>query len=152
MIVKHLTYGVALDIAERMRPADRSEILTTRWNDDLEPIALDASMSSIAYSLSLERPIAAIGGAPRHPGVWTAWMYATDEFPRIGRPATTLARRAILPAMIRAGAHRIEMRSAADHAEAHRWIEVLGGKVEATLREYGRDKRDFLLYVWRRET
>lgn len=151
MIVRRLTYGDALDIAQRMRPADRSEILATRWSDDLEPVALDASMSTLAFCLAGERPIAAIGGAPRHPGVWTAWMFATDEFPRIGRAATAFARRAILPAMIRAGAHRIEMRSAADHTEAHRWIEVLGGRAEATLREYGRDRRDFLLYAWRRD-
>ena len=131
--------------------ADRAEILATRWSDELEPIALDASQSTIAYSLSLERPIAAIGGTVRHPGVWIAWMFATDEFPLIGRAATVFARRGILPAMIRAGAHRIEMRSAVDHTEAHRWIEVLGGKAEATLREYGKDREDFVLYAWRRE-
>lgn len=151
MIVRHLTFADALDIAQRMRPADRAEILATRWSDELAPVALDAANSPLAFSLGLERPICAIGGSPRHPGVWSAWMFATDELPRIGRAATLFACRDILPMMVAAGAHRIEARSAADHHVAHRWLEAVGGRREAVIPGYGRDRQDFILYAWRQE-
>lgn len=46
------------------------------------------------------------------------------------------------------GATRIEVRSAADHHDAHRWILWLGARREAELVDWGRDRTKFVLFAF----
>lgn len=138
-------------VARHMRAADRDEIFATRWGDDPNDLVQAALRGgSFAWVASLDRPIAALGAIPMWNGVWSVWMFATDDFRRIRFGLTRFVVRDMIPALRAGGAHRAECRSLATHTEAHRWLEMLGATREATLRGYGRAGEDFELYVWRR--
>ncbi len=145
-------YPDVLHVAANMRAADAAEIYATRWNDSPEELAADCMcVGGFCWSAGLERPIAVIGALPIHPGVWSVFMFATDEFERIGISLTKYVKRVMIPALVQSGAHRAECRSAEGHTVAHRWLESLGAKVESVAREYGRNGEDYRVYVWRRE-
>lgn len=143
--------GSLLYICRNMRADDRSEIFATRWDDDPDQLAADAftrwgEMSYIAFAQD-GTPVASIGATPVWPGVWSGWMMATDRFGEVGKPLTKWIRRVMLPAIAKAGCHRAEARSESTHHAAHRWMEMLGAKPESVLRQYGRQKQDFILFV-----
>lgn len=136
-------------VARNMREWDRREIFATRTDDSPERLAADAlGCGPIGWVAGLENPIAAFGCAPMWHGVWSVWLFATDEFNRIGISVTRLVVRTIYPMMVDAGAHRLEARSMEGHTDAQRWLEVIGAKREATLARFGRDRQDFHVYAW----
>jgi RimJ/RimL family protein N-acetyltransferase len=144
--------GALLHICRNLRDGDREEIFATRWDDNPDYLAMEAlrrwgKFHFVGYADDGE-PVASIGASMVWPGVWTPWMMATERFPEIGRDLTKAALRSIIPAVIAAGCHRGEARSLATHHEAHRWMERLGAKPETVLRQYGRNRQDFILYVW----
>jgi RimJ/RimL family protein N-acetyltransferase len=61
---------------------------------------------------------------------------------------TRWVKRFMIPALKEAGMHRAEARSLATHTTAHAWMQSLGAKQESVLRQYGRDKQDFILFGW----
>lgn len=137
-------------VAHNMREWDRREIFATRRDDCADALA-DAALGCghIAWTSGRdEDPIAAFGVAPMWHGVWSMWLFATDDFGQIGISMTKLIVRTIVPMMIEAGAHRLEARSMEGHADAQRWLEVIGAKREATLAGFGRDGQDFHVYTW----
>lgn len=140
-----------LYVARNMREWDRREIFATRHDDDPLALAEDAlSFGRIAWVAGLGAvPIAAFGCAPMWRGVWSLWLFATDDFPRIGISVTRLVTRTIVPMMIESGAHRLEARSMEGHTDAQRWLEVIGAKREGgPLKGFGRDGQDFHIYTW----
>lgn len=140
---------LVLEVAHNMREWDRREIFATRTDDDCDLLAEAAlGCGEISWVAGLDRPIAAFGCAPMWHGVWSMWLFATDEFGRIGISVTKLITRTIVPMMIDAGAHRLEARSMEGHTDAQRWLEVIGAKREASLSRYGRDGQDFHIYTW----
>lgn len=139
-----------LYVAERMREWDRREIYATRWTEG--PSALADSLlapHNIAWIAGIEEPIAALGAYPAWPGVWSVWMFATDNFPQIGYPLTKFIKKRMIPTLA-SHAHRAECRSIEGHEAAHRWLENLGAEREATLRGFGRNGETFHLYRWLR--
>lgn len=146
-----VTFEDALVVALGLRADDAAEIYATRWSDN--PVELARSCvyaGEFAWVAGLDSPIAVIGAQPVWPGVWNVFMFATDEFDKIAFPLTKFVRRTIIPSLREAGAHRAECRSAMSHTKAHRWLEALGATREGVMREYGSNKEDFALYVWRR--
>jgi hypothetical protein len=138
---------VVARIAENMREWDRREIYATRWDES--PLALAADCLRVSGLAWTADDIVAIGAMPAWPGVWSVWMFATPEFPRIGLPLTRWAKREMIPAVARAGAHRAQCQSMAGHTEAHRWLETLGARIEGgPLVGYGRCREDFYTFVW----
>jgi hypothetical protein len=137
-------------ICRNLRERDREELFANRWTDDPDELAIEAMTTWGAFSfvVSLDGvPIAALGASPSWPGVWVAWMMATDDFHKIGKRLTKWVRRVMIPSIVKAGAHRVEARSMAAHDEAHAWMRVLGAKRESVLRQYGRERQDFYLFV-----
>jgi len=144
--------GSLLYVCRNLRQADRDEIFATRWTDNPDELAAHAfqhwgEFSYIAHGQD-GMPIASIGAVPAWEGVWSAWMMATDRFPEIGKQLTRWVKRSMIPAIVASGCHRAEARSCSDHTSAHRWMESLGAKPESVLRRYGREKQDFILFVW----
>jgi RimJ/RimL family protein N-acetyltransferase len=144
--------GSLLYVCRNLREADRAEIFASRWTDDPDELAIEAAtrwgdFSYIAFGGD-GVPIASVGASPLHPGVWSGWMMATDDFHTIGKQLTRWMRKVMIPAVVEAGCHRAEARSAAEHHEAHAWMRMLGAKREAVLRQFGREKQDFHLFVW----
>jgi RimJ/RimL family protein N-acetyltransferase len=136
-------------VAHNMREWDRREIFATRFDDDSSALA-DIALAStrVSWVAGIDAPIAAFGCSPMWPGVWSMWLFATDDFRHIGFPVTKLIVRSIVPMLFEAGAHRLEARSMEGHEDAQRWLEVIGAQREATLHGYGRDGQDFHVFTW----
>lgn len=142
---------LVLPVALNMREADSREILANRFDDNLAAVAADAVKlgGEVGWIAGLEdRPIAAFGCLLMWPGVWSMWLFATDEFRHIGFSMTRLVLRSIVPMLWEAGAHRLEARSIEGHHDAQRWLEMIGARREATLKGYGRDGQDFHVFAW----
>jgi hypothetical protein len=143
--------AAALDVAENMREWDRREIFATHKAEDpagLADMALACGPAHWASGIEEGRAIAVFGCLQMWPGVWSMWLYATDEFNKVGKSMTRLVRDAIVPELFKAGAHRLECRSMEGHVDAQRWLQVLGATREGTLRAFGRGREDFHVYVW----
>lgn len=152
MRVLPLSHNDVLYVAQRMREWDRREIYATQWTDD--PVDLTATVmacGTFSWVCGLDRPIAALGALPIWPGVWSVWMFGTDEVPRIGLSLTRFARRSMMAALLESGAHRAECRSIEGHEDAQKWLESLGARREATHRMAGRNGETFHTYAWTRD-
>lgn len=153
MTPEPLCYGDAFALASTMRECDREEIFATHWpGEELQGLVVGAmACAPFAYCFKYRGwPTVAVGAAPLHPGVWRVWAFGTDYFRHVGFAVTKWIRRGMMPALLAAGAHRAEALSIDGHAEAHRWLEALGARREATLKGFGREGQDFHVYAWRR--
>lgn len=141
-----------LVVCRNLREADRREIYATRWTEDVDALAIDVMQTWVgpisAVTLYENRPVAVWGIRESWPSVWSAWLIATDEFPKIGLGMTKVAKRRILPHLVELGAKRVEARSIDGHESAHQWLKALGCVQEARLRRYGRNGEDFLVFRW----
>lgn len=145
-----LKYENVLYIAANMREADRKEITATRYDESPEAITEDCMNTGVfAWTIHKERPICAIGCFQIWPGVWHAWMYATDEFTKIRIFTTRFAKKIIIPTLEKY-AHRAECHSVKGHKDAQKWLVSLGAKRETALKQYGKNKEDFYVYSWRK--
>lgn len=142
-----------LDICRNLRERDREELFATRFGDDPADLANSAVASGgFRWGAYLDgRPVAAIGAQPRWPGVWTAWAYGTDDWPRVALTLTKHVRRFMLPALLRAGAHRVDAFALETHTDARRWLEMLGARPKNILAKWGRNGENFVCYVWTRK-
>jgi hypothetical protein len=144
---------LVLPVAQNMREWDRREIFATRFDNDPAALAANAlQLGPIAWVSGLgDTPIAAFGCAQMWPGMFSMWLFATDDFGRIGISMTKLIVRSIVPMLFEAGAHRLEARSMEGHDDAQRWLEVIGAKREGgPLKSFGRNGEDFHTYTWER--
>jgi len=150
--IKEANYTDLLFVAENMRLTDKKEIYAMRWSDDPAMLARDALTVSpgMSWTVGKNVPIAAVGVAPKWPGVWSAWMFATPRFAEVGITMTKFIKKKVIP-MIYDHAHRVEAISWSGHSEAHKWLESLGATAENPLREYGKNKEDFITFVWRKQ-
>lgn len=137
-------------VIEAMRADDRHEIFACRNSDCDDALERDVlSLGPISWVAGNDSgPIALFGCETMWPGVFSMWLFATDNFPQIRFSMTKLVKRDIVPMMFDAGAHRLEARSIEGHTTAQRWLERLGAAREATLVGYGRNREDFHIYTW----
>jgi len=151
MLVKPSLPAV-LHVARHMREIDRREVFSLRWTDSEEALAEDlmriGGPAWIATAKDRE-PVYAFGLAPHRPGVWTVWGFGTDRWPEVMAPVTRFIKRVLLPAMLIDNAHRVDCVSLLDKVAGHRWLEYLGAERESLLKEYGRNREDYFMYVWR---
>lgn len=150
MEIRDLNRTDLLSVAERMRMADHDEIFATRFDDDPDALVDDLLAGNplgVIIADDQGRPVAALGATEMWPGLWSLWMFATNEWPRVARGATRFARAQFWPLLRLAGLRRGECKSAAAHHAAHRWIRHLGGRAEAVHPAFGRDGQDFITFV-----
>ena len=154
MIVKPvdaMSYDDILFISERLRAWDRKEIFALMWSDSPIDLATTcAQLAANAFTLhgDDETPIAYVGAIPLWPGFWKVWMFATDDFRKIGLRATTWVKQHFIKGIVEAGAVRAECQSMDGHVEAHRWLEVLGAEREGEHDSYGKNGEIFVTYKW----
>ncbi|GKT32077.1 hypothetical protein ADUPG1_006328, partial [Aduncisulcus paluster] len=131
-----------------MRERDREEIFATRWEDDPDAVARDASATGAMHWCAYRdsKPVAVFGVQPRWPKVWTAWAFATDEWRGVIGAVTRHSRRFVLPALYNAGAIRVDCLSMATHTDARNWLEYLGATPEKTFANWGKNGEDFVSY------
>lgn len=104
-----------------------------------------------AVAIARGLPTAALGACPVWPGVFSVWMFATNDWPLVAAPVTRWCHRVLKPSMLRAGGHRAECASIADHRTAHRWLERFGFKREAVMPGRGKRGETFVQFAWVRE-
>lgn len=138
-------------ICRNMREMDAREIFATRFDDDPDRLAMDIMQRwSVAWVAKGEvMPIAIVGGVEMWPGMWTAGMFATDDFPQIGLGLTRWVKRRMIPTIQELGLRRAEAKSIEGHTVAHRWLEALGARREGVPHHnYGKGGETFHTYVW----
>lgn len=140
-------------VLEHLRPADRRELEATLWTFD--PVALAEASARAPFGFvagdEAGRPVAVAGASVLWPGVYQVGLFATPAWPVVAQAVQARIRRRLVPALLRAGAHRAQAFSDARHREAHRWLERLGARCEARMTAFGRGGEDFLLYAWTRD-
>lgn len=153
MILREVTFDAALYVARRMRAGDAREIYATRWREDPRALAAEAAARGpFSWAAGADgEPIACLGAFEMWPGVWEAWMFATDRFDRIGKSLTRFVRRGMIPALMGTTAHRVQCHSIEGHDVAHRWLESLGMEHEHTIPRLGKNGEAFRLYARHRE-
>lgn len=138
-------------IAVNMRQADKDEIYNVCGHNNpfiLAQQTLEAArMGSAVVAVLHQRPVAVMGFVARHPGVCTAYAYATSDFPRVALSLTKYALRVMKPALLASGFHRLECESRHDHHNAHRWLESMGFRREGILKQYGTDRSDYIKFA-----
>jgi hypothetical protein len=81
------------------------------------------------------------------PGVWQDWMFSTPEaWSKHWRGVTKIARR-VMDFMLQGEAHRLQCVSLASRIHAHRWYRPLGLEQEGTLRGYGVNGEDAIMFA-----
>lgn len=138
-----------------MRDEDYEEISAMGWTENRQDLA---DFLAVAHKLNIENchafgdtkdnPICIAGALAVRPGVWSVFMFATPDWPKIENEGTRWAIRHFFPTFIAIGAHRVECQSSVNHAKAHQWLEFFGFKKESLLVGYGADGQDFINYVW----
>jgi hypothetical protein len=138
-------------IVRNLRERDRREIFALRWDDDEDSLIEDINRAAGAmwkvWSWDSE-PVSINGVVPVRPGVVICGAFGTEQWRKTLRPMTHWSRDFVIPSLQASGYHRGEAHVLAANTDSRRWIEMLGGKVEALLQGYGRNREDFLLYVW----
>lgn len=81
------------------------------------------------------------------PGVWQDWALTSPKAwtPESWRSVTRSARK-VMDWMLQNGAHRLQCVSLASRIHAHRWYRPLGLELEGTLRSYGVNGEDAMMF------
>jgi len=140
-----------------MRQRDKDEIYATTWTNSSvkfteRMMALSLGMGGGgAYARIIVHegePVCAVGAIEARPGVWSAFMFASDNFHKVQLFVTKYVRQRIMPYVVEQGAHRVECQSKADYLEAHEWLRrSLGAEGESILKGYGKNGEDFVTFV-----
>jgi hypothetical protein len=143
------TLGSVGYIAKHMRDHDRREAEAVLHDPSPAAIAWHACNSgSLVRVLHTDRPVFVLGVTERWPRVWTAWMFATEEFPTVAKAATRYVRSALLPALRNLGMVRADAQSLADNVSAHAWMKLTGAVFDVDLKAWGSQGEDFVQYRW----
>jgi hypothetical protein len=142
-----------VEIVRNLRERDRAEIFACQFGDD--PVGFGQQVcaaGAFQWGAYIDgRPVAIIGAMPRWPRVWSMFAFGTDEWDKVVLTLTKHARRFILPALYRSGAHRLECAALEAHEDARKWITFLGGQEETRLANYGKNGECFVGFVWMRD-
>jgi hypothetical protein len=132
-------------------PADEREqyeAFSGRTFNAEEIAAMFALKVGPAWVLTVdEAPIVIAGFDMLRPGVWQDWLFSTPEaWEKHWRLVTKVSRK-VMDAMLQTEAHRLQCVSLASRIHAHRWYRPLGLELEGTLRGYGVNGEDALMFA-----
>jgi hypothetical protein len=151
-----ITYNDLEFICMNMRERDKAEIYALRPHDNPLQLAMEAhaqirnlGRGQVAWWKG--KPAAALAFTEDWPGVWSIWMFGTDDFKNVAIELVRWARKEANEILKVCKGHRIHCDSKSDYEEAHKLIEAAGGKREFTMRRYGKDGEDFTRFIWLRE-
>jgi hypothetical protein len=153
MEVRPLSWDDALYVARHMRDADRRELYALRWDDRPETIAAAVMASpENGWVMALDGvPVAVVGALPMWPGVWSVYFFATPDLTKIQFSLTRHVKKVMMPALLEAGAHRVECHSLKGRDDTQAWLRALGARQqEGELVDYGRNRETFLIFYWTR--
>lgn len=151
-MIRPATAEAVRHVAEWMRKRDLEETRAITFGEP-DPAGLIArvetgqSWAVVAHAADGE-PVALVGADPDRPGVWTVYAFGTPRWGEVVGGLTRYVRRVMIPSLVSGGAHRAQCYSISTYTQAHRWIELLGAKQEAVLRQFGRHGEDFIVFRW----
>jgi hypothetical protein len=157
-----LTYEALEFICLRMRAQDREEIYGMRSYDNPLQLAMEAhayiknnGRARIAWYKG--KPCACAAMSEDWPGVWSIWMFGTDDFKNGAIELLRWFRKEANDILTICHGHRIQCDSMSTYTEAHKMIEAMGGRKEHVFRHYGRayedgrEPADYIRFVWLKE-
>jgi hypothetical protein len=141
-------------VALGMRPRDLAELSAVSYVESRQDAAdvlagRYADHPNVECALWRGEPVAIGGLLWTRPNVASLLFYATPAFPKVVVGLTRYIQVTAL-ARAKAHAHRIECFSLSTYAEMRQWVESFGLEREATLRQFGRNGEDFIVYAWLR--
>lgn len=138
-------------VFENLREQDRYEVESVNPGVPTEVMA-DVSFDTSAVRIAIEdnggNVVAVCGLAMLWVGVCSIWFLSTDNVSRVMVSLTRELKKSLMSGLKKMGCHRAEAKSIATHGVAHRWMQILGGTHEATLRKFGRGGENFELFTW----
>jgi hypothetical protein len=149
--IEDATYPAVVYIARHMRLLDADEIYPHMWSPTPENLAIGTCQSILKFvALKDGKPTATWGANERLPKVWNCWMYATDNWMEVALAVTRHIHKVVRPAVVNSGASRLDCWSMEGHDIAHRWLEMLGARREASLEDYSSERKTYYCYSWTR--
>lgn len=135
-------------VASRLRPRDREEFSAVLGvsGQDLTDRLLEryADLEGLLTGcLDDGTPVFVGGGVQARPNTASILFMATPDFPRIAKAATKFIRDSFLPALDRAGVHRVEAVTLGRYVEMQKWLRLLGFRQEGVAVAYGCRGEDF---------
>lgn len=97
------------------------------------------------------KPAALLGARRQHGNIWSLFGVGTDDWKKVWRMVTLVAKRDMMKAVLDAGAHRAHCVSPAHHEDTHKWLRFLGATHEAPMPQYGKGREDYILFSWLKE-
>lgn len=142
-------------ICLNMRECDRTEVFGMQHHESPMQLAYDAAhvirnkgRSRIAWSERTNKPAAFGAFTEDWPGLWSVWMFGTDDFKDCAIELLRWFRKEANDILTVCNGHRLQCDSRADHDEAHKMLKALGAIEEVRLRRYGKDGADYIRFVW----
>lgn len=147
-MIERLTIEAAIAVAKNMRPRDRHEICAIANTDDpAQVVSMLQHIRHIGVVAGKDEPIAATGVMEMHPGVVSAFLFATPRWREVATSTAKWWKRRLLPHLAASGVHRVQAYSLAGYKEAHDWMSYFGARCEAKLAGYGKDGEDYELWT-----
>lgn len=147
---------MVLHVCAKMRAVDREEIFCQRADDDAWGFHRELAFIGarhLWFELARPReeilPVAFFGVVATGPGIGSAHLAGTDDLTLDhARQIAARIRQEVIPTMLECGLHRVEALSLKSHRWAHRFLKSAGARVEGERLAMGRDREDFLSFVW----
>lgn len=148
------TFEEILAVSSRLRPRDKLEIYPLMTVETPEQIAKDhfndGSRPQVDWAVCLPSgPVVILGATENFPGNWQVYMFATEEYKLVIGHVTRFIKNEMIPALLDLKANYVDCLSISGDKKAANWLKSLGAKKEAALREYGKNKETYNIYVWR---
>lgn len=142
-------------ICLNMREVDRVEVFGMLHNESPLQLAYEYAhvirnkgRSRIGWSDRTGKPAAFGALTEDWPGMWSVWMFGTDDFKDCAADLIRWFRREAADILTVCNGRRLQCDSRFDHAEAHKMLKALGAVEEVRLRSYGKDGADYIRFVW----
>lgn len=148
-----VTYEAIEYLCLNMREQDRVELLGMSRSDDLRDLA-DECFAALRYRGIAQvgwvkgKPAGVIGLVEEWPGVWTVWMFGTDDLGLVGVMLLKWLRKALRRVRDEFGGWRLHCDSRDGNTLAHKMIRAMGGAVEHVMARYGADGSNYTRFVW----
>jgi hypothetical protein len=150
-----VTWTDTFDICLRLRESDKLEVYNQRAYDSAYQLSWEMSSAIVAKGRGViawhqGRATAVFGFVQGHPGVWDIIMFGTDEYRAVAFALLRWCRREANDILSTSAGHRLQCDARVGHEDAHRLIQSMGGRPESLMRRYGKDRSDYIRYVWLR--
>lgn len=142
------TFDDVYFILRNQREKDRRQSAVGDWYGGDYEKARELMRFSFLWCFLLDKkPTVFIGGFPVTPTTWRMLLCGTDDTPRVKLSLLRWMKNTMIPVLAKQGATRLEAIAQVEYIESVRLWEAVGGVKEGTLRRYGANGEDFVMYA-----